>query len=99
MTTSDLSILLDQKLKKLTEEIGLVRHQMATKEDLNSFATKEDLKTFQLKVQKSFTALNKRLTEDFNHLDANMMEDRKRLDRLERKVGLPKLESWQLAQI
>ena len=84
----------DIKDMATTDDITKIRSQMATKDDLKGMATKDDLKTVLKKTEKK---LINRIDFHFHSLDKDLMEDRHRLDRLERHAGLPKLEPWQYA--
>jgi hypothetical protein len=86
MTTDDFARLLDERLAPLASELrslggrisGLSAEMTEMREQV---ATKRDLK-----------ALERRLTEFFNYLDKDVMENRKRMKRVERHLGLTPLQ-------
>ena len=84
----------ESQLDIITRHVADMHATMATKDDLKGMATKDDLKTVLKKTEKK---LINRIDFHFHSLDKDLMEDRHRLDRLERHAGLPKLEPWQYA--
>ena len=86
MTIDDIAQLLNERLAPLTSELkslgrrisGLSAEMAEMREQV---ATKGDVK-----------ALERKLTEFFNYLDKDVMENRKRMKRVERHLGLPPLQ-------
>jgi len=86
MNIDNLARLLDARLAPLTSELkslggrisGLSAEMAEMKEQV---ATKGDVKE-----------LERKLTEFFNYLDKDVIENRKRMKRVERHLGLPPLQ-------
>jgi len=86
MPIDNLARLIDERLAPLTSELrrlgghisGLSTEMAEMKEQV---ATKGDVK-----------ALERKLTEFFNYLDKDVIENRKRMKRVERHLGLPPLQ-------
>ena len=86
MTIDDIAQLLDKGLAPLSSELkslgGRISGLKAEMADMREqVATKGDVK-----------ALERKLTEFFNYLDKDVMENRKRMKRVERHLALPPLQ-------